>query len=106
MYQIRKCSKLYVPNSKLLKNATSIIIASNFLMFPVSLLQLNSKNIDTLMQKLSENETQNTVSKLKFLSLLFYVVHLKMATSWDHTISGDSGKVGAFVVYHHKLFYS
>lgn len=70
MYQIRKCSKLYVPNSKLLKNATSIIIASNFLMFPVSLLQLNSKNIATLMQKLSENETQNTVSKLKFVTFV------------------------------------
>lgn len=36
-------------------------------MFPASALQLNSKNIDSLMQKLSENETQNTVSNLTFL---------------------------------------
>lgn len=51
------------------KNATSIIIGSNFLKFPASVLQLNSKNIDNLMQKLCENETRNTVSKLKLLSL-------------------------------------
>lgn len=38
-----------------------------FLMFPV--LQLNDKNIDTWMQKLSESEIQNTVSKRKFDSL-------------------------------------
>lgn len=38
-----------------------------FLMFPV--LQLNHKSIDTWMKELSESEIQNTVSKLKFVSL-------------------------------------
>lgn len=37
------------------------------LIFPAFILQLSSKNIDTLIQKLSENEIQNAVRKLKFL---------------------------------------
>jgi len=63
-------------------------MGSNFLIFPVSVLQLNSKNLDTLMQKLSENETQNTVSKLKFLSLFV----LCCTSENDYAVASDRFK--------------
>lgn len=58
-----------MPNLK--QNNKSTVNWSNLLTFPAFVLQIGSENIDALIQKLSENETHNTVSKLKYL-LFFY----------------------------------
>lgn len=51
-----------MPDSKL--NIKSTANWSTLLIFPALVLQIDGKNIEALIQKLSENETHNTVSEL------------------------------------------